>query len=228
MGDSYVTATHPALNSVCCYTLGGKPPCLKKKIGSMWVVAARRPPPAVRVGCCPAVGRCLGPWGCGSWRPRGHWAVTPGVGHGLRERRIVGSGFPSRCRMCHWTQTVVLRVRGPLARLAALSSRPMSPFVVPAPGSCPGRRGVAPRGEACCSGPCFGRCTPCGRGSVFPDTAWRLWFGSWFGRCSPCAVTSSGPVPGRWCRAAVCGCSSCFGYTPCGPGSGYAGVLRYL
>ena len=30
MGDSYVTATHPALNSVCCYTLGGKPPCLKK------------------------------------------------------------------------------------------------------------------------------------------------------------------------------------------------------
>ena len=31
MGDSYVTATHPALNSVCCYTLGGKPPCLKKK-----------------------------------------------------------------------------------------------------------------------------------------------------------------------------------------------------
>ena len=34
MGDSYVTATHPALNSVCCYTLGGKPPCLKKKV---WV-----------------------------------------------------------------------------------------------------------------------------------------------------------------------------------------------
>ena len=31
MGDSYATATHPALNSVCCYTLGGKPPCLKKK-----------------------------------------------------------------------------------------------------------------------------------------------------------------------------------------------------
>ena len=30
MGDSYVTATHPALNSVCCYTLGGKPPCQKK------------------------------------------------------------------------------------------------------------------------------------------------------------------------------------------------------
>ena len=28
-GDSYVTATHPALNSACCYTLGGKPPCLK-------------------------------------------------------------------------------------------------------------------------------------------------------------------------------------------------------
>ena len=31
MGHSYVTATQPALNSVCCYTLGGKPPCLKKK-----------------------------------------------------------------------------------------------------------------------------------------------------------------------------------------------------
>ena len=34
MGDSYVTATHPALNSVCCYILGGKPPCPppKKKL----------------------------------------------------------------------------------------------------------------------------------------------------------------------------------------------------
>ena len=31
MGDPYVTATHPALNSVCCYTLGGKPPCPQKK-----------------------------------------------------------------------------------------------------------------------------------------------------------------------------------------------------
>ena len=31
MEDPYVTATHPALNSVCCYTLGGKPPCPKKK-----------------------------------------------------------------------------------------------------------------------------------------------------------------------------------------------------
>ena len=31
MGDSCVTATHPALNSACCYTLGGKPPCQKKK-----------------------------------------------------------------------------------------------------------------------------------------------------------------------------------------------------
>ena len=31
MGDSYVLATHPALNSVCCYTLGGRPPCQKKK-----------------------------------------------------------------------------------------------------------------------------------------------------------------------------------------------------
>ena len=27
MGDPYVTATHPALNSVCCYTLCGKPQC---------------------------------------------------------------------------------------------------------------------------------------------------------------------------------------------------------
>ena len=35
MGDSYVTATHPALNSVCCYTLGGKPPCPKKKGGGV-------------------------------------------------------------------------------------------------------------------------------------------------------------------------------------------------
>ena len=31
MGDPYVTATHPALNSVCCYTLGGKRPCPKKE-----------------------------------------------------------------------------------------------------------------------------------------------------------------------------------------------------
>ena len=30
MGDPYLTATHPALNSVCCYTLGGNPPCPKK------------------------------------------------------------------------------------------------------------------------------------------------------------------------------------------------------
>ena len=30
-GDSYVTATHPALNSVCCYTFGGKRPCRRKK-----------------------------------------------------------------------------------------------------------------------------------------------------------------------------------------------------
>ena len=102
---------------------------------------------------------------------------------------MVGSGSPSRCPMCHWTQTVVLRVRGPLGRLAALSSRPMSPFVVTVLGSCPGRRGMAPRGEACCSGLCPGRCTPCGLGSVYTGTAWRLWFGSCFGRCSPCAVT---------------------------------------
>ena len=35
MGDPYVTATHPALNSVCCYTLGGKPPCPKTKMGEV-------------------------------------------------------------------------------------------------------------------------------------------------------------------------------------------------
>ena len=26
----------------------------------------------------------------------------------------------------------------------------------------------------------------------------------------------------------LCGCSMCFGYTPCGTGSGYAGVSRYF
>ena len=122
----------------------------------------------------------------------------------------------------------MLRVRGPLARLAVLSSGPLSPFVVPVPGSCPGCRGAALCGEARCSGLCLGRCTPCGRGLVYACTAWRLWFGSWFGRCSPCAVTGSGPVPGRRCCPALCGCSLCFRYTPCGPGSGYAGVLLYL
>ena len=35
---------------------------------------------------------------------------------------------------------------------------------VSVPGSCPGCCGAAPRGEACCSGPCLRRCTPCGRG----------------------------------------------------------------
>ena len=63
---------------------------------------------------------------------------------------------------------------------------------------------------------------------VYACTAWRLWFGSWLGRCSLCAVTGSGPVLGGWCRPALCGCSLCFGYTPGGPCSGYAGVLRYL
>ena len=140
----------------------------------------------------------------------------------------MGVVFSSWCRMCHWTRTVVLRVRGPLACLAVSSSRPLSPFVVLVPGSCSGCRGAAPRGEACCSGRCLGRCAPCGRGLVYAGTAWRLLFGSWFGRCSSCAVTGLGPVPGRWCRPAVCGCSLCFGYTPCGPGSGYAGVLRCL
>ena len=154
--------------------------------------------------------------------------MTPGVGHGPQEGWLVGSAFPLRCRMCHRTRTVVLHVRGPLARLAVLSLRPLSPFVVPVPGSCPDCRGVAPCGEACCSGPCLGRCTPCGLGLAYACAAWRLCFGSWFGRCSPCAVTGSGPVPGHWCRPALCGCSLCFGSTPCGPGSGYAGVLRYL
>ena len=41
-------------------------------------------------------------------------------------------------------------------------------------------------------------------------------------------MSGSAPVPGHWCRTTLCGCSLCFGYTPCGPGSGYAGVLRYL
>ena len=153
--------------------------------------------------------------------------MTPGVGHGPQEGRTVGSGFPSRCRMCRLTRVVVLRVRGPLVRLAVLSPRPLSPFVVQVPGSCPGCRGAVPRGEACRGGPCSGRCTPCGRGSVYACAAWRLWIGSWFGCCSLCAVTGSGPVLGRRCRPALCGCSLCFGYTPCGPGSGYAGVLRY-
>ena len=174
------------------------------------------------LSCSGSLSRSIGSWFAETSRPLGSGS------RGLQEGRIVGSGFPSRCRMCHLTRPVVLRVRGPLARLAPLSSRPMSPFVVPVPGSCRGHRGVAPRGEACCSGPCLGRRTLCGRGSVYADTAWRLWFGSWFGRCSPCAVMGSGPVPGRWCCAVVCGCSSCFGYTLCGPGSGYAGVLRYL
>ena len=119
-------------------------------------------------------------------------------------------------------------MRGPLARLAVLSPRPLSPFVVLVPWSCPGCRGAAPHGEACRSGPCPGRCTPCCRGSVYACAAWHLWIGSWFGRCSPCAVTGSVPIPGRRRRPALCGCSLCFGYTPCGPGSGYAGVLRYL
>ena len=104
----------------------------------------------------------------------------------------------------------------------------MALFMVLAPGRFSGCRRVAPRGGVCCSGPCFGRCTPCGWGSGCGDRAWCLWFGSWFGRCSQCAVTGWGPAPGHWCRAAVCGCSSCSGYSPGGAGSGYAGVLWYL
>ena len=59
-----------------------------------------------------------------------------------------------------------------------------------------GRRSAAPHVEVCGSGPCFGRCTPCGLGSRYADTVWCLWFGSWFGRCSPCVVMGCGPVPG--------------------------------
>ena len=56
------------------------------------------------------------------------------------------------------------------------------------------------------------RCTPCvwgwGRMPLMPVLSLHRW-----GCC------------GTWCRAAVCGCSPCFGcYTPCRPGSGYVGV----
>ena len=68
----------------------------------------------------------------------------------------------------------------------------------------------------------------CGQGLVYACRAWRLWFGSRSGCCSACAVTGKGPVPGRRCRPSLCGCTLPFGYTLCGPGSGYAGVLRYL
>ena len=56
------------------------------------------------------------------------------------------------------------------------------------------------------------RCTPCvwGWGCMCLVPALGLY------RWGCCAC---------WCRAAACGCSPCFAcYTPCGPGSGYAGV----
>ena len=154
--------------------------------------------------------------------------MTPGVGHGPQEGWVVGSGCPSRCRRCHWTRIAVLRVCGPPVGLVVLSPRPSSPFVALVPGNRPGCRSAAPRGEACRNGPCLGRCTPCGWGSVYACTVRRLWIDSWFGPCSPFVVTGPGLVLGRRRLPVLCGCSMCFGYTPCGPGSGYAGVSRYL
>ena len=141
---------------------------------------------------------------------------------------MVGSGCPSRCRRCHWTRIAVLRVCGPPVGLVVLSPRPSSLFVALVPGIRPGCRSMAPRGEVCRNGPCLGRCIPCGWGSVYACTARCLWIDSWFGRCSPCVMTGPVLVSGRRRLPVLCGCSMCFGYTPCGPGSGYAGVLRYL
>ena len=194
----------------------------------MWVICARRLPLAAHVGCCPAVGRCPGSWGRGSWRCRGHWAVTPGVGHGPQEGWVVGSGCPLRCRRCHWIRIAVLRVCGLLVGLVVLSPRPSSTFVALVPGIRPSCRSAAPCGEVCRNGPCLGRCIPCGWGSVYACTARRLWIDSWFSRCSPCVVTGLVLVSGRRRRPVLCGCSMCVGYTPCGPDPGYAGVLRYL
>ena len=141
---------------------------------------------------------------------------------------VVGSGCPSRCRRCHWTRIAVLRACGPPVGWVVLSPRPSSPFLALVPGIRPGCRSAAPRGEVCRTGRCLGRCIPCGWGSVYACTARRLWIDSWFGRCSPCVVTGPVLVSGRRRPPVLCGCSMCFGYTPCGPGSGYAGVLRYL
>ena len=68
--------------------------------------------------------------------------------------------------------------------------------MVPARGDCPSCRGVAPCVEVCGSVPCFGSCTPCGRGSGYADTVLCLWFVLWFGRCSQCVVMGCGPAPG--------------------------------
>ena len=194
----------------------------------------------------------------------------------------------------------MLRACGPLMCVAALPPWSAAPFVVLAPGHCPGRCGAAPCVEVCGSGPCFGRYTPCVPGSWYAGAVWCLWFVLWLGRCSRCVVMGCGPVPclvvavlsalwspsargvllcwpcrgsgrcaigslhgwigvlsavcctpcgwglecvclvlvlgsyrwgcrGRWCRAAVCDCSPCFGcYTPCRPGSGYTGVMWCL
>ena len=154
--------------------------------------------------------------------------MTPGMGHGPQEGWLVGSGCPSRCRRCHWTRIAVLCVCGPLVGLVVLSPRPSSPFVAQVPGICPDCRSAAPRGEVCRNGPCLGRCIPRGWGSVYVCTVRRLWIDSWFGCCSPCVVTGPVLVSGRRRLPVLCGCSMCFGYTPCSPGSGYAGVSRYL
>ena len=59
-------------------------------------------------------------------------------------------------------------------------------------------------------------CTPCGWGLGCVRLVLILGFYRW-GRL------------GRWCRAAVCDCSPCFGcYTLCGPGLGYVGVMWCL
>ena len=122
----------------------------------------------------------------------------------------------------------MLRVCGPPVGLVVLSPRPSSPFVALVPGIRPGCRSAAPRGEVCCNGPCLGRCIPCCWGSVYACTARRLWIDSWFGRCSQCVVTGPVLVSGRRRLPVLCGCRMCFGYAPCGPGLGHAGVLRYL
>ena len=90
----------------------------------------------------------------------------------------------------------MLRVGGPLVRMAALPPWPTAPLVVLASGHCPGCRGAAPSVGVCGSGPCFGRYTPFRLGSGYADTVWCLWFSSWFGRCSQCVAMGCGPVPG--------------------------------
>ena len=122
----------------------------------------------------------------------------------------------------------MLRACGPPVGWVLLSPRLSSPFVALVPGIRPCCRSAAPRGEVCRTGLCHGRCILCGWGSVYACTARRLWIDPWFGRCSPCVVTEPVLMSGRRRPPVLCGCSMCFGYTLCGPGRGYAGVLRYL